>query len=51
MTTIPVKGIKIGKDGKLRRVHTYDASKKRRIVTSKKQTFVSPAKAAGKQAK
>jgi hypothetical protein len=34
---VPVKGIKIDpKTGKLTRVHSYDASKQRRIAGSKK---------------
>jgi hypothetical protein len=36
-TGVPVKGIKIDpKTGKLTRVHSYDASMKRRIAGSKK---------------
>ena len=41
---IPVDGVRI-KDGKLVRTRRYDASAKRRIVTSKRQRVVSPAKA------
>ncbi len=44
MTTKPVTGIKI-KDGKIVRVHTYDASKSRRIANSKKRRVVSPKRA------
>jgi len=44
MTTKPVKGIRI-KDGKITRVHTYDASKSRRIAKSKRQRVVSPKRA------
>jgi|GEM_PF-4767537 len=43
---IPVKGIKVDpKTGKVTRVHSFDASKQRRIAGSKKQRAVSPAKA------
>lgn len=51
MTSIPVKGVKVGKDGKLKRVHAYDASKARRVATSKTKHVVSPAKASLKQPK
>ena len=44
MTTKPVKGVKI-RDGKLVRVHAYDASKSRRIAKSKKRRVVAPARA------
>jgi hypothetical protein len=43
-TGIPVGGVKI-KDGKLVRARRYDASAKRRIVSSKRQRVVTPAKA------
>lgn len=50
MTTKPVKGIKIEKDAKgkpvgVKRVHVYDASKRRKIAKSKAKRVVSPAKA------
>jgi hypothetical protein len=38
-TGIPVKGVKV-KDGKLVRVHSFDASKQRRIIKSKKVKVV-----------
>lgn len=44
-TGIHVGDVKI-KDGKLVRTRRYDASAKRRIVTSKRVSVVSPAKAA-----
>lgn len=59
MTTKPVKGIKIEKDAKgkpvgIKRVYTYDASKKRRIAKEmqakdgKARKVVSPARARAK---
>lgn len=47
MTTKPVKGIKI-KDGKITRVHTYDASKARKIAKAKTKRVVAPARAAAR---
>lgn len=42
---IPIKGVKVGKSGKLEKVRSYDASAQRRIASSKKTRAVSPAKA------